>query len=163
MGERADRYDRWTEIGDRVFTRRYRFFDQQIGAILTDAGPVIVDTRSTAGQARELRAHLAELTALPVAAVVDTHHHYDHAFGNAVFRPAPIWGHVRCADELALNAEAARAAALGWHPDLADDLRATEIVPPDRTFGDEGTDLEVVGGAGSSCASSAAAIPTTTS
>jgi glyoxylase-like metal-dependent hydrolase (beta-lactamase superfamily II) len=137
-------YDSWTEVGDRVFTRRYRFFDQQIGAILTDAGPVVVDTRSTAGQARELQTDLRELTLVPVSAVVDTHHHYDHAFGNGVFRPAPVWGHVRCAEELVLNAETARAAAIGWHPDLADDLRATEIVAPDRTF-DEAATVEVGG------------------
>jgi glyoxylase-like metal-dependent hydrolase (beta-lactamase superfamily II) len=136
---RARRDNRWIEVGDRVFTRRYRFYDQQIGAVLTDAGPVVVDTRSTGAQARELRAHLVELTRLPVAAVVDTHHHYDHAFGNAIFRPAPIWGHVRCAEELVLHAEAARAAVIGWHPELAEDLRATEIVPPDQTFAEAAT------------------------
>ncbi|MEA2538256.1 MAG: hypothetical protein QOF11_2490 [Chloroflexota bacterium] len=144
MSDRARRYDHWTEIADRVFTRRYRFYDQQIGAILTAAGPVIVDTRSSAGQARELQADLRELTDTPVAAVVDTHHHHDHAFGNAIFRPAPIWGHIRCAAELVENGEAARADVIGWHPELADDLRATEIVPPDRTF-DQATTVEVGG------------------
>jgi len=33
----------WQEIGERVFTRRYRFLDQEIGAILTADGPVIID------------------------------------------------------------------------------------------------------------------------
>ena len=136
----------WLEVGDRVFTRRYRFFDQQIGAILTDDGPVVIDTRSTAVQARELLADLERLTALPVAAVVDTHHHYDHAFGNAVFRPAPIWGHARCARFLHERAEAYRLeVAREELPKLADDVLATEIDPPDRTFGDEGADLDVGG------------------
>ena len=136
----------WLEVGDRVFTRRYRFFDQQIGAILTDDGPVVIDTRSTARQARELLADLGRLTALPVAAVVDTHHHYDHAFGNAVFRPAPIWGHARCAQFLRERADTYRLEiAREELPRLADDVLATEIDPPDRTCGDDGADLDIGG------------------
>ena len=136
----------WLEVGDRVFTRRYRFFDQQIGAILTADGPVVIDTRSTATQARELLADLERLTALPVAAVVNTHHHYDHAFGNASFRPAPIWGHARCARFLRERAEAYRLeVAREELPKLADDVLATEIDPPDRTFGDDGADLDIGG------------------
>jgi hypothetical protein len=30
----------WREVGERVFTRRYRFLHQQIGVVLTDDGPV---------------------------------------------------------------------------------------------------------------------------
>ena len=90
----------WHEVGDRVFTRRYRFMHQQIGAILTDDGPVVIDTRSTVGHAREVLADLRELTDRPVAAVIDTHHHFDHSFGNHEFRPAPIWGHVRCIERI---------------------------------------------------------------
>jgi glyoxylase-like metal-dependent hydrolase (beta-lactamase superfamily II) len=136
----------WLEVGDRVFTRRYRFFDQQIGAILTEAGPIVIDTRSTAGQAREILDELRALTPLAVAAVVNTHHHYDHAFGNAAFRPAPIWGHVRCAEFLRERAEAYRLeVAREELPKLAQDVLATEIDPPDRTFGDDGADLDVGG------------------
>ena len=99
---------RWLEVGDRVFARRYAFLDQQIGAILTDDGPVIVDTRSTAAHARELLADLRLLSDRPVAAVINSHHHWDHTFGNAIFRPAPIWGHVRCARGLLTHGEAMR-------------------------------------------------------
>ncbi len=86
----------WIEVGERVFTRRYRFMHQQIGAILTEAGPVVIDTRSTVGHAREILADLHEITSRPVAGVINTHHHFDHTFGNHELRPAPIWGHVRC-------------------------------------------------------------------
>jgi glyoxylase-like metal-dependent hydrolase (beta-lactamase superfamily II) len=136
----------WTEIGERVFVGRYRFFQQDIGVVLTDDGPIVIDTRSTAGQAREILDDLRALTAIPVAAVVNTHHHYDHAFGNAAFRPAPIWGHVRCAEFLRANAEAYRLeVAREELPDLADEVLATEIDPPDRTFGDDGADLDIGG------------------
>ena len=56
---------------------------------------LLIDTRSTHVQAREIVGHLRELTTTPVTIVVDTHGHFDHAFGNHVFRPATIWGHVR--------------------------------------------------------------------
>jgi glyoxylase-like metal-dependent hydrolase (beta-lactamase superfamily II) len=132
----------WIEVGDRVFTRRYRFFDQQIGAILTDDGPVVIDTRSTPGQAREILADLRALTALPPAAVVDTHHHFDHAFGNAVFRPAPIWGHVRCAERIRATTAAEVAEIAADEPRIAAGLAEVVLDPPDRTF-DEAAMLAV--------------------
>ena len=139
-------HGRWTEVGERVFVGRYRFYDQDIGAILTDDGPVVIDTRSTPGQAREILDDLRSISPLAVAAVVDTHHHYDHAFGNALFRPAPIWGHVRCAAFLREHAATYRAEVAAEElPALAAEVLATEIDPPDRTFGDEGADLEIGG------------------
>jgi glyoxylase-like metal-dependent hydrolase (beta-lactamase superfamily II) len=136
----------WTELGERVFVGRYRFFQQDIGVVLTADGPVVIDTRSTAGQGREILDDLRALTPLAVAAVVNTHHHYDHTFGNAVFRPAPIWGHVRCAEFLRSHAEAYRQeVAREELPNLAEDVLATEIDPPDRTCGDGGADLDIGG------------------
>jgi glyoxylase-like metal-dependent hydrolase (beta-lactamase superfamily II) len=102
--------------------------------VLTDAGPVLIDTRSTHRQAEELRRDLRELTDLPVAAVVNTHRHHDHCFGNHMFRPAPIWSHVRCRSELIETGEAQRVAAAAARPDIAADLAAVIIDPPDRTF-----------------------------
>ncbi|MGZ8501488.1 MAG: MBL fold metallo-hydrolase [Candidatus Limnocylindrales bacterium] len=145
MSDHARGYDRWTEVGDRVFTRRYRFYDQQIGAILTEDGPVVVDTRSSPSQARELLQDLRNLTAVPVAAVVDTHHHYDHTFGNALFRPAPIWGHTRCALHMLEITAADRAEIAEEAPQIAAELDDVVIDPPDRTFGDEGAELQVGG------------------
>ena len=132
----------WTEIGQRVFVRRYAFYDQNIGAILGDDGVLIVDTRISHRQADEILADLRELTPLPVGAVVNTHGHNDHAFGNHRFRPAPIWGHERCArmiretgaDQLAIVAKAI--------PELAGDLGEVVLDPPDRTFDGEFDTLE---------------------
>ena len=123
----------WQEIGDRVFVRRYDFFDQEIGAILGDGEVVLVDTRSTAAQGRELRSDLRRLTAAPWR-VVNTHHHFDHAFGNAVFRPAETWGLERCAERLRAGGEATIAELARDMPELAADLAETVVDPPDRTF-----------------------------
>ena len=101
--------DGWVEIGDRVFVRRYEFYDQNIGLILGRAEALVIDTRSTYAQAREIQEHVRELTDSPIGVVVDTHGHFDHAFGNHVFRPATIWGHDRCVAFIERTGEVRRA------------------------------------------------------
>ncbi len=124
----------WTEIGDRVFVRRYAFFDQNIGVVLGGGEALVIDTRSTHVQAREILADLRTLTTAPVTVVVDTHGHFDHAYGNHVFRPAAIWGHERCVTFMARTGETRRAAIADENPELAADLPEVVIDPPDRTF-----------------------------
>ena len=136
--------DGWVEIGDRFFVRRYRFYDQNIGLILGDGEALVIDTRSTHVQAREIQAHVRELTTAPVTVVVDTHGHFDHAFGNHVFRPATIWGHERCVTFIERTGEARRPRIARDEPTLANDLREVVIDPPDRTFAE--TAIVEVGG-----------------
>jgi glyoxylase-like metal-dependent hydrolase (beta-lactamase superfamily II) len=68
--------------------------------------------------------------------VVDTHGHFDHAYGNHVFRPAPIWGHEGCVAFMARTGEARRARIAAENPEIAADLREVVIDPPDQTFGE---------------------------
>ena len=128
----------WREIADRVFVRRYEFFDQTIGAVIGAAGAVVIDTRAVPSQAEELRADLRRLTDAPLAAVINTHHHYDHTFGNATFRPTPIWGHAGCATTLRERGEDDRQRVMREMPALADELARVEITPPDVTFDEVG-------------------------
>ena len=136
--------DGWVEIGDRVFVRRYAFYDQNIGVILGGGEVLVIDTRSTHEQAREILADLRELTHDPVTVVVDTHGHFDHAYGNRVFRPATIWGHDGCVTFMDRTGEQRRDRIAREEPALADDLREVVIDPPDRTFSERAT-IEVGG------------------
>jgi glyoxylase-like metal-dependent hydrolase (beta-lactamase superfamily II) len=129
----------WEELADGVFTRRYRFYAQQIGVIVGSDGIAIIDTRSTHQQAEEIRRDLGALTSLPVTTVINTHGHYDHAFGNSVFRPATIWGHVRCVTMLEVHGERGRAALIQDAPFLATEAEEVVIDPPDRVFETEAT------------------------
>ncbi len=126
----------WIEVGDRVFVRRYRFFDQDIAAVLGGDAALIVDTRSTPAQAREILEDLRELGSPLVGIVVNTHGHGDHCFGNSVFRPATIWGHERCVTMIQVTGEAQRASGIEETPDIAADLAEVVLDPPDRTFTD---------------------------
>lgn len=131
--------DRWVEIGDRVFVRRYAFYDQNIGVVLGRGEALVIDTRSTYGQAREIVADLRSLTHDPVTVVVDTHGHFDHAFGNAIFRPAMIWGHEGCVAFMERTGEARKPRIEEETPELAGELSEVAIDPPDRTFASTAT------------------------
>jgi glyoxylase-like metal-dependent hydrolase (beta-lactamase superfamily II) len=124
----------WVEIADRVFVRRYEFYDQNIGLILGRAEVAVIDTRSTYAQARQIQEHIHELTADPVGVVIDTHGHFDHVFGNGIFRPATIWGHERCVTFMVRNGEARKKTIAVEEPLLADELAEIVIDPPDRIF-----------------------------
>ena len=123
----------WHEVADRVWIRRYEALDQTIGAIGGDAGLAVIDTRANHRLADELREDLRQLPG-DLVAVVNTHGHWDHAFGNARFAPLPIWGHVRCADFMAETGEAARARLIEAYQDEADDFREVVLTPPTESF-----------------------------
>jgi len=123
----------WHEVADDVFVRRYPFLDQTIGAVLGRERVLLIDTRATIGQARELLQDLRQLTPLPWV-VANTHVHFDHAFGNAAFRPCEIWAHEGCAEALRLHGPAQLENVARWVPDLAAELARTPLDPPDRTF-----------------------------
>jgi glyoxylase-like metal-dependent hydrolase (beta-lactamase superfamily II) len=129
----------WNEVGSGVFVRRYVFYDQNIVAIRGDDGYLVVDTRVSHRQADEILADLRQLSALPVRAVVNTHGHSDHAFGNARFRPAPIWGHTRCATMVRDTGDHQRAFTVAAIPELGEELAEVVLDPPDRLFDDRTT------------------------
>ena len=93
-----------------------------------------MDTRSTPAQAREILDDLRELGSPRVGIVVNTHGHYDHVFGNQVFRPAVIWGHERCRPMIERTGEEQRARILAEAPKLADELAEVALDPPDQVF-----------------------------
>lgn len=129
----------WHEIGDRVYTRRYDFLDQQIGVVLGGRDVLVIDTRASPAHARVVVEELRGLTPSPVSIVVDSHWHWDHTFGNSVFRPARIWGHVRAAERLRRDGPAAIRDAAEWKPELAAEFGEVVIDPPEHTFDDRAT------------------------
>lgn len=126
----------WQEVGDRVFRRRYPALDLNVGAVLGDDQVLLIDTRSWRAEAEELRQELRALTTLPCRQVLNTHAHFDHCFGNAVFRPAAFWGHWRCAEDLRDHGEEQRRKVMEGFPAAAADLAGLELVPPDRLVAD---------------------------
>jgi glyoxylase-like metal-dependent hydrolase (beta-lactamase superfamily II) len=141
----------WHEVGDQVYVRRHLSMDLNCGLIVGDGACVVVDTRSHDAEARDLIDAIRHLTPYPWT-VVNTHAHFDHAFGNASFRPATIWGSRRCAHRLRERGTSDRtriAASAREDPDpqwqqFATAIDAVEISPPDHVFDDTVT-LDVGG------------------
>lgn len=129
----------WIEHGDGVFSKRYQSLDLNIGAVECGDGLLVIDTRAHHAQARELIADLARLSSLPVRWVVNTHHHWDHTFGNGEFPDADIWGHELCARNLADHGHAMRERVKEMAPGQASAFDEVLIVPPRFTVGDAAT------------------------
>lgn len=126
----------WNELANGVLVRPHRSLRLNIGLVLGEDACLVVDTRSTKAEALELIAAVRSVTRLPWV-VLNTHAHFDHCFGNATFRPAPIWGHAGCARALVEHGETQRREAVSFYRqsglvELADGLEAVVIDPPDQ-------------------------------
>ena len=136
--------DQWTEVADRVFVRRHRSMDLNVTLVVGEGACLVVDTRADLVQGRELAEAVRTVTPHPWV-VVNTHFHFDHTFGNAAFRPAPVWGHRRCAEVLSgpdgvrMRTRMAELYRQAGHPEPADRIDAVEIVPPDQLVDDVAT------------------------
>jgi len=139
--------DTWTEVADRVFVRRHQSMDLNVTVVVGEGACLVVDTRASELQGRDLAGAVRTVTPHPWV-VVNTHFHFDHTFGNAVFRPAEIWGHRRCAEQLVTGGEMMRDRIAALHrqhgSDLADEIAASRIDPPDQLV-DEAATLSVGG------------------
>jgi glyoxylase-like metal-dependent hydrolase (beta-lactamase superfamily II) len=131
------------ELGDGVFRRRYELLDLNVGVVIGTDGVLLVDTRASHRQARELAEELPTVTDLAVRWVVNTHWHWDHTFGNAVFSSAEIWGHELCAVALSTRGEEMKEAAREWLPaEVHPEIDEVVVVPPAQTFS-EGVSLQI--------------------
>jgi glyoxylase-like metal-dependent hydrolase (beta-lactamase superfamily II) len=139
----------FVEVARDVYVLRYPVLDVNASLVVGDGAALLVDTLSTDAQARELHQAVRRVTPHPLT-VVNTHHHFDHCFGNAVLA-APdraIWAHEEAARILREEAAALqRELYRTWapiDPELADGLAAVTVRPPDHTVHLEAT-LDVGG------------------
>jgi glyoxylase-like metal-dependent hydrolase (beta-lactamase superfamily II) len=129
---------RFVEVARQVYLLRYPVLDVNVTLVVADGAALLVDTLSTDAQARELAGAVRAVTGHPWV-LVNTHHHFDHCFGNAVLAQdgCPIWGHEEAASLLAERAEQLRrqwyAQWVDREPELAAGLAAVRVVPPDHT------------------------------
>ena len=114
----------WHELTPGVYRAVAEPESVNLGLIVGRTGTLLVDTGSSPVQGAEVRASLSTVTDLPLAAVVVTHWHYDHAFGLAAFGDRPTIGHESVRGRLASREAAAEAARLGISTDA--------LVPPER-------------------------------
>lgn len=128
----------FTEVADRVWVARYEFIDVNIGLVGGERGLVVVDTYASSALARDVIEDVRALGAGEVVDVVNTHEHFDHTFGNGAFREAygavPIHATEEAAARTVLSGEAWKAKSEAYDDPRVPAIRATAIVPADRTF-----------------------------
>lgn len=123
----------WQELADRVFVRRFPDFDISIGLVIGGERALVIDTRGSDRQGRLLLDEVRWITSNPIV-VANTHHHYDHTFGNVAFSPTDIWGHERCASRLEAEAGETKQLLTATMPEMAQEYTSTRVVAPGKTF-----------------------------
>lgn len=124
----------WLEVGRGVFQRRYDPMDVSVIVVAGPTGLTVIDTRNNPAEAEEVIRDAADRFGLPIVAVVNTHAHYDHSFGNQSFAalPASIYGHHLVPRHFA-DHEGPRLAAQQADPSREPDKAWAHVVltPPD--------------------------------
>ena len=130
----------FVEVADRVWVARYEWFDVNCSLIGGEAGLVAIDTHASSVAAREVLDDVRRLGVGDVVAVVNTHEHFDHTFGNAEFRSSygdgvPIHAHETAAERTVAAGERIKATYEAEAEDPhREEVLATPIVTADRTF-----------------------------
>jgi cyclase len=125
--------DRPVEIADGVYAYAQHdgsWWVNTTGFIVGARDIVAIDSCATRERTERFRAAIAEVTDLPVTRLVNTHHHGDHTYGNALF-DATVIGHERCRAE-ALDDRAREHAGALWSP--TPDWGDLPVRPPSVTF-----------------------------
>ena len=123
------------------------YFDKQNGGAVVnvtllkgETGIIVVDTGPSLRYGEALSALVRKLDIRGVSAVVNTHHHPDHFFGNQAFADKPIWalGQTQVAAQTDGDAFSDNMYRI-----LGDWMRGTEVVPPTRVL--DGGDIVIDG------------------
>ena len=129
----------FTEVADRVWVARHEWFDVNVSVVGGERGVVVVDTHASARAARAVVDEVRRLGAGEAVAVVNTHEHFDHTFGNGELRAAygavPIHAHEEATARTVPAGERIKA-LYGQEPDdpHREEVQETEIVPADHPF-----------------------------
>ncbi|WP_188536303.1 MBL fold metallo-hydrolase [Kocuria dechangensis] len=126
---------RINQLRDGVFAVCTDNWRLNSGLVLGTRRALVIDTGAGPRQGREILEAVRSLTDLPLA-VVNTHAHYDHYMGNAVFRRAgaeDFWAHRGCAEAILEHGDYQRSYVGTHEPEMAAaDGPDTQLVVPNR-------------------------------
>lgn len=136
---------RFTEVADRTWVARHAWLDVNVTLVEGDRGLLLVDTLGSERAARGMLDEVRRVTTRDVVAVVNTHEHFDHTFGNgavlARWPGVPVHAHEEAAARTVGSGRTAQEQYAGQddgtddHRDQhRDEVLATEPVPATVTF-----------------------------
>lgn len=129
----------FTEVAPRVWVAHYDWMHVNITLVGGDNGLVMVDTHGSDKQARIVADDVRRLGAGPLAAIVNTHEHWDHTLGNATLLrelgEVPVHATDWAADHTLASAESVKEHYRSRPEDpRAEEVLATEVVPAGHTL-----------------------------
>jgi glyoxylase-like metal-dependent hydrolase (beta-lactamase superfamily II) len=131
----SDRLAGWAEVADGCFVGRHEHLDVNTTLLVGGEAALLVDTRASLMQGRELAEHVRRVTPRPLSYVINTHVHFDHLFGNGAFTGVPIVAHESVPSALPAHSERIRALYVADRGDQhREEVLTTQPVPPDTTF-----------------------------
>ncbi|WP_148560773.1 MBL fold metallo-hydrolase [Magnetospira sp. QH-2] len=117
-------------------TNENKAFINNPGFVVTPSGVVVIDPGSSTGVGEILLDHIKSVTTKPVVAVINTHVHGDHWFGNHAIRKAyplvPIYAHENAIKRIHDGADQEWLSLFKGMAPVA--MAGTEIVRPDQTL-----------------------------
>lgn len=127
------------EVAPRVWVAHYDWLHVNITLIGGDSGLVMVDTHGSERQARIVADDVRRLGAGPVTALINTHEHWDHHFGNVVmleeFGEVPIHATDWAAEHMLPSAERTFDTCRAETEDpRAEEILETRVRPADHPF-----------------------------
>ena len=138
----------WREVGVGNYVLGTAGAALNTGLVVGAERALVIDTGCGPEQAGEILAAVRELTDLPLV-VVNTHAHFDHFFGNAVFAEAGVtefWAHQNAAREIAEFGEEQRQLLGSAEPEMAAGAgHNTQIVPPNAVVRDQPVIIDLGG------------------
>jgi glyoxylase-like metal-dependent hydrolase (beta-lactamase superfamily II) len=133
----------FTEVADRVWVARHEWYDVNITAVEGESGVLVVDTHASPEAARETIDALRRVTRRPVTALVNTHDHFDHWFGNAAFSEEygdlPITAHEACVELMSTSGPAVQQEAASWTDPRSPEVARAPLVAAGRSFSSAST------------------------
>lgn len=130
----------WLEVGTDNYLLVTEGSALNTGLIVGSKRAMVIDTGCGPRQGREIFAAVREKTNLPLV-VVNTHAHYDHFFGNAVFAEAGVvefWAHQNCAAEIDQRGDVQRRHVSTLEPEMSvADGKSVNLVVPNAIVKDQ--------------------------
>ncbi len=120
------------KIKEGIYVQSSREVNSTSSIILTEEGPIIIDTGQTLIDSREVVAAVRKLTPMPVRLVINTEVHPDHTTGNFVFSPPGlVINHAGAAEAMRKASDPNRAATLAAQsPDMKVAAEGYRLVTP---------------------------------
>ena len=144
------------KITENVFVET-KYLGTNVGCVITEQGPVLIDTPMLPEEADDLRSQLRQMSELDIAYIIYTHQHFDHVIGSAFLTKRTIAYQGAISGIKYLETNLAKEIPL-FFPDLYQEKKEVfdnlEIILPQITFsnelrlhmGDRTLELSFVGG-----------------